>query len=189
MSLLKRTIPLCNLEQVDPKILLKEVKAGNKEAFDRMVLGHTGLAVSIVNSYIRRDRVIFLVDELDGAAFEGIVVAIDRIRKGHLSHDNYTGYIVYYIHEYIRKQLKKSRFFCQWESQHPEQKLFDETGLIDLWDQLSKIIETDFEKQIIELRSLGHTDKETAEKLNVPETTVLRTRHKLKKRLANERMA
>lgn len=194
MSLLKRTTPFYNLKNADPKILLKNVEAGDKEAFDKMILGHTRLAVSIVNSCIRKHRIIFLVDELDGAAFEGIVVAVDRIRKGHLSHDNFTGYIIYYIHEYIKKLLNRHfRLRCQQEEEEPVWYLervsenFEE--LVDLWDQISKITKTDFEKQVIELRSQKYTDKEVAEKLNVTITTVAHTRHKLKKRLANERMA
>lgn len=202
MSLLKRIIPSCNLEQVNLEVLLENVRAGDKEAFDKMVLGHTRLAASIVNSYIRKNRIIFLVDELDSAAREGIVVAVDRIKNGHLSHDNFTGYIIYYIHEYIRKLLNRHFrvHFQQEESFYPFKPIwytsylervsdsyqnFEE--LVDLLDQLSTITKTDFEKRVIELRSQKYTDRETAEKLNVPETTVARTRHKLKKRLANER--
>jgi len=182
MNLLRRIIPSSDLGQID----LENVKAGNKKDFDEMILGHTRLAASIVNRYIRKHGVTFLVDELDGAAFEGIVIAVDRIRKGHLSHDNFTGYIIYYIHEYIRKELKKllSRV-------HQSSEPFIDPGptLIDLWDQLSKITKTDFEKKVIKLRSQKYTDKEVAVKLNVSETTVARTRHKLKKRFTNERMA
>ena len=203
MNLLKRIIPSLNIENTDHKVLLENVKVGDKEAYDKMILGHTRLAVSIVNSYVKKHRVIFLVDELDGAAFEGIVVAVDRICKGHLSHDNFTGYIIYYIHEYIRKLLNKHfrmRFQQQEElsekSSAYQSYLISQSGvphddlrIVDLWDQLSKITKTDFDKKVIELRSQKYTDREIAVKLNVPETTVARTRHKLKKRLANERMA
>lgn len=192
MTLLKRRFPSEQI-QIDSEILLNNVKAGDQEAFDKMVLGHTGLAVSIVNGYIKRNRVIFLVDELDGAAFEGVVVAVDRIKKGHLSHDNFTGYIIYFIHEYIKKLLNK-HFQVKLQQEEP---LFpwlksvsdNDLKLIDLWDQLSKISKTDFEKKVIELRSQNYTDREVAEKLNVPKMTVARTRHKLLKRFQNEHLA
>ena len=42
-------------------------------------------------------------DEMVSAAWEGIVVAVDRIKNGHLSHDNITGYICTYIYEYCAR--------------------------------------------------------------------------------------
>ncbi len=170
--------------------LLKRVREGNSEAIEKMILGHIRLAFSIVSRYT--DSFPYLVDDLKSAAMMGIIIAVNKIAKNSMAaHDNVTGYIVVNVNYAIRREIQNNLAI-----QSPRDKevlrvtnstLYNvgtrhsqlSSQLYEIWDSVDSLTEDQLEKQILELRSEGHTDNEVAEFLGLSRSSVTRIRKNL----------
>jgi len=167
------------------QIVLEKVRKGDSDAIETMILGHCRLALSIVNRYLS----VFNIndsEDLDSAAIQGIVIAVNLIVKGRLKHNNPTGYIVTYIHQYITEYIYHSSvvYFPRRSRQIPIEIFHDSIGVentctLEIWDSVLSITENDIEKQILKLRSQDYTDSEIGEKLGLSRLKVFRIRHNL----------
>ena len=175
-------------EPIDSEELLKvleKVRKGNSDAIETMILGHCRLAMSIVNRYLT----IFHInnhEDLDCAAIQGIVVAVNLIVKGNLKHNNVTGYIVCYIHQYITDYIYHDTTVYSPRRKQPIliEVLDNSIGMetfnnFEIWDSLLSIANDDTEKQILKLRSKRYTDSEIGEILGLSRLKVFRIRHDL----------
>ena len=133
-------------------------------------------------------------DEMVSAAMLGIVVAVDRVKKGLVKHDNITGYIILYIHQHCAEALRVDCVIPV--PQHNDTKIITcpitdkrmlatgpRTG--ELYETLEFIIHTELEKEIIFLRQQHYTDTEVASNLNISRSTVTKTRKRLLERYNN----
>ena len=140
---------------------------------------HMRLAINIAGRYVSigADS-----DEMVSSAMVGLCEGIDRIKKNGLPHDNITGYLVHYIHQYCSDSYAK-------ETKRPTLQLFDapvsDFKRADFDDTLEKIIKTDRDRNIINLRRQGFNDWEVAELIGVDQATATRNRHILLKRFEN----
>lgn len=176
--------------------ILERVREGNREARDTLILGHLRLATSIVNrylSYLNSNHSV-MADDLDGAAIEGIVDAVDRIEKGKMQHDNVTGYIVYSIHNSINRCLKKSIpihvprnhkipcFLSLDENHHVKEGWHEFHDLVEVKDELDNLIQNEIERKLIDLKIMGHSDTEVAAILGLNRTKLIRMKQSLRER-------
>ncbi len=155
-------------------------------AIKRIIEGHLRLAISIVGRYMLFFDCNHLFDDLSGAAFEGVVVAANRLHT--LKHNNVTGYIVRYIHNFVSVALKKSPVVPTPRGHVPVKiKQIDhhDCGYSDDFvqsDILDNLTRTKEERNIVDLRIKGYTDQEIANTLKIPTTRVFRIRKTLKER-------
>ena len=84
-------------EPLDDK--LKAVEEGR---WDDLIKSHMRLGCTIAGRYVSIGA---NSDEMVSAAMLGI--AVDKIKKNGLDHDNITGYIVHYIHQHCSEVLRK----------------------------------------------------------------------------------
>lgn len=172
------------LEESRKLELLELTKAGSTEAKDELILSHIRLAFSIVNRLHTSDN------ELKSAAVEGVVHAMSRVSKGHLSHDNVTGYIVHFIHQYIGEYIRKISSIpmprghtrLQAYSIRRNEAHYDPRAMTELKDLLAHSIETKQERRIVDLKIAGYTDAQVGEIMDIPQTRVFRIRQTLKQR-------
>lgn len=81
-----------------------KLKAIEEGRWDDLIESHMRLGCSIAGRYVSIGG---NSDEMVSAAMLGICVAVDKIKKHGLDHDNATGYIVHYIHNYCSEVLRK----------------------------------------------------------------------------------
>lgn len=160
--------------------LLERVRAGDTDAFGKMVCTHVKIAMYILKQYVQCYNAWHLRDELEGVAYSAIVHAVDRIRKGHLTHTNFRDYVAQFIRLHLKNAILKSRKEKQCECDRPNRDA--EKDLWEAWQTLFAIVKNETEREIVFLRSQGFVDKEIADKLGVPKTTVFRIRKKLQQR-------
>lgn len=161
------------------------VEAVKEGRWDDLTKSHMRLGCTIAGRYV---SVGANSDEMVSAAMLGICTAVDKIKKKGLKHDNVTGYIVHYIHQFCSEVLRKDTVvpMPRGKKVRPVLSLLD-TGendfdIIEFEDTLEKIIKTEQEGEIITLRRLGFTDAAVAEKLDISQSRVIRIRHDLYKR-------
>lgn len=173
--------------------LLKLVRKGNTEAKNELILGHVRLAVSIVDRYIIIYSCRHSDDMLDSAAIEGLTVAVNRVEQGHLKHDNVTGYIIKFIHNYISECLRKlppvytprGHSYPRYVGAEMLEIMVQEDNphaLIVVKDLIDCTIRNERERRIVDLRIIGYTDKEIAKIMDIPQVSVFRIRQTLKQR-------
>lgn len=170
--------------------LLKSIREGSIEAKNELILGHIRLAISIVDRYIVNFSCRYLDDELDDAAIEGVVVAVNRIEQGHMKHDNATGYIVKFIHNYVSNCLRKSRvvpaprghLYKKGVPIREETVTSDSETLSEIRDLINCSIRNKKERRVVDLKIAGHTDKEVAKIMDISQVTVFRIRQTLETR-------
>lgn len=178
------------ISEEDMPRILELVRKCDKDAMDQMAVGHIRLAISIVNRYISVYNLKYYAHELDSAAFEGIVVAVSKIASGKLTHDNATGYIVKYTHQYVSNCARNSSVvrFPRTAKRRSIEPLPNEilgkseTDMIDAWDLVENISTNDTEKRILKLKIEGCTDFEIGAQLGLSRLKVLRIRGNLLKR-------
>ncbi len=155
----------------DKLILLARVRAGIPDAIEKMIMCHLRLAVSLANRYVSVYGLRFCADDLDSAAYIGVVEAVNRVAKGNmLNHDNITGYIVNYIHQNVsnaadnsvaihtpqRKRNKiKENMPLQMEGHNAQQT----TELMETWEAITSIARNSVELKILELKRGGNSDE------------------------------
>lgn len=174
--------------------LLKKVRAGDKVAIERMILSHVRLAISIVNRYVAVGGLYHLANDLDSAAMEGIVLAVNRVAEGGMAnHENVTGYIVRYIHNSIIRtaqhdsaiyvpRRQKDRIVEPLRNSIPGKDSQLNIQQLEFWDLIDSLTDDDLEKRILKLRSKGHTDAEIGELIGLNRLQVLRIRTDLFRR-------
>jgi DNA-directed RNA polymerase specialized sigma subunit len=147
---------------------------------------HLGIAKKITGYYIVKYSAYHLRDDLNSAAVEGVVTAVDRIERGLVEHDNYNGYICYYIHQFLGKEIRKNQFMV------PPQRSTQPTccslelpiaiddpaiEISDTMEALSVAINGDgLHRRIVDLRIKGFTDGEIGEILGVKRLVVQRAK-------------
>ena len=170
--------------------LLKLTKEGNIESRDELIMSHIRLALSIVNRYIGWHQCRYMRGELDDAAIGGVVYALDRVSKGHLAHDNVTGYIVHFIHNFVSACFQKAtlipkprgHFRPQAHSIKENSVHYDPRAMSELKDLINCTIETADERRIVDLKIAGYTDSQVGAIMAIPQTRVFRIRQTLKQR-------
>jgi len=170
--------------------IVTELKAGNADRKDQLILAHVRLALSIANRHIKRHNLSNLYDELNSAAVEGVIIAVDRILKGHLTHNDATPYIIKFIHHLINlcvskqpivpsprnRNNTKSHSFLDVHAHH------DNSGIAGIKETLDCIIRTRRERRIVDLRIKGYTDVQIGAIMGMPHQTIQRLRKILRKR-------
>ncbi|KKN01676.1 hypothetical protein LCGC14_1125410 [marine sediment metagenome] len=163
------------------------------ENWNLLTESHMRLGCSIAGRYVRLGG---NSDEMVSAAMLGIAVAVDRIKKGIITHVNVTGYIIHYIHQQCIETL---RLDCVIPvPQNNDTKIIrcpftdsnsglTTTNIGELYDTIEYITHTELEKDIVFLRQQGYTDIEVADNLGIGRSTVIRTRKRLLERFNNVR--
>ena len=163
-----------------------KIKAVEEGRWDELIESHMRLANKIANSY-DGDR-----DEMVSAAYVGLCVAVDRIKEKGLRHNNVTAYIGRYIHQHVQETRRKDCVIPHPRGEQIRQahSLLD-TGKsafsdFEINDILEQITQTPVEEKIIMLRRHGYTDAQISVKLDTPQSSVTRTRHRLLNRFNTE---
>jgi DNA-directed RNA polymerase specialized sigma subunit len=151
---------------------------------------HRCIARKIAGWYTLRAR--HLADDLNSAAMEGVVTAVDRINRGLVSHDNYYGYICYFIHCALGKEIRLNETITPPQRRphkncvsldNPIATLDPSIGVCDVMEELNVAIDGDkLTKQIVDLRIIGHTDEEIADMLDLGRLVIQRARKRLFKK-------
>jgi len=177
--------------------LLKRVRKNDKAAIDKMILSHLRLAISKANCYV---GIFHFISDLECAAMEGVVVAVNQIAKGKMAnHDNVTGYIISYVRRYILDAIRYNPVIYTPREQR-KRKIRSINGDIpsepvtikrdpqlsiqefELWDSVESLIKNDLERKILKLRRFGYTDTEIGKRIELSRLQVLRIRHSLYQR-------
>ena len=170
--------------------IVSELKAGNLSRKDQLILSHIRLAFAIAKRYIKKHNLSRLYDELNSAAAEGVIIAVDRISKGYLKHNNATGYIVKFVHNSIIQTWAKqpivpsprNRNNTETHSFLDIHANFDDSKVISIHETLDCIIRTQRERRIVDLRIKGYTDVQIGAIMGMPHQTIQRLRKILRKR-------
>jgi DNA-binding NarL/FixJ family response regulator len=148
-----------------------------------------------------------LGDILVSAALEGITDAVHHVSSGEgLTHDNLTGYVTDYIHRYVSRALEDQHtvrvprttmqdaraqgrtLIC------PSRVGFDDPALarrlaqhdelydFEIKELVDKVVQSDMERKILELRQSGHSDAEIATELSLSKTSVFLIRKQVERR-------
>ena len=181
--------------------LAEQVRLGNKEARERMILGYTKLAMHKVDSWLAVfPTLAYLSDDMVSEGFLAITRAVNKIAEGDLPEkNNPTGYISVAIHnglsnfvmgeatirvprsvESDQRASVSARVFVGLESEMGASMVHER--LFEIKDVLDSICQTEYDTTIMELRSHGYTDAEVAEQLELPPTTVYMLRRELYER-------
>lgn len=186
--------------------LLACLRTGDANATERVILGHVRLAMQIVGRYLHRLKSDRLSDLLVSAALEGIIDAVHRVSAGSMEHDNLSGYVTDYIHRYVSRALEdvptvrvprttqQSARYRGETVRRPSRVGFDDPDLLrrtakhddindfEIKEIIDKIIQSDLERRILELRQEGQTDAEIATALSLSKTSVFLIRKQVERR-------
>lgn len=101
-------IPNDKISENDLILLLKNIRENTdvKESIQKIILGHMRLALTISGRYLTQYNCKQLSNDLDGSALLGLTVGANRLTT--IKHDNVTGFLVLYIHNYITDYIHKS---------------------------------------------------------------------------------
>jgi len=142
---------------------LKElVKTGDTET---IILCHLKLASSLAKRY-------GFDDEYFDAAIFGLVLGVERLKD--LEHDNVTGYLVWWMHRYI-KDVKRPSLLVEFD---PEQTENNETDIEDVIENLPSL-----DQAIIIMKSRGFTNEEICIHLETTQWFISKAKAKLKQTL------
>jgi DNA-directed RNA polymerase specialized sigma subunit len=152
-----------------------------------LIKQHRGIARRIAGWYILKAR--HLADDLNSAAMEGVVTAVDRINRGLVSHDNYYGYICYFIHQFLGKEIRLNDTITPPQRRahkkcvsldFPVATIDSSIAIWDTMEQLEVAIDNDSTlRAIVDLRIIGHTDEEIATVVGISLSGVWRFRKQL----------
>ena len=172
MSLRNRSIqgksffhPLSKANLAKPLNDKEKENAIKEKDWNCLIEAHMRLGCSIAGRYVEYDAD---PDEMVSAAMLGICVAVDRFKKKSSGTDNITGYIVAYIHQYCSEVARRDCVIPPPQKKKPNktQQLCDiisnDFNITDFDDQLTKVIESDKEALIVDLRRQGYTDETIA---------------------------
>ena len=185
--------PFANQDLATPLNDEEKINVLKTENWDLLVESHMRLGCSIAGRYVRFGG---NSEEMVSAAMLGIVIAVDRIKKGIIKHINVTGYIIHYIHQNCTKAL---RLDCVIPvPQNNDTKIIvcpitdnnievTAINMGELYETIEYITHTELERNVVFLRQQGHTDIEVASNLNVSRSIVTKTRKRLLERFNNVR--
>ena len=177
-----------SLPDRDQLVILKNKAVdGDKEASDTIILCHMPFAIKIANEYARTTHD---YEEMLSVATSRLVASVNRLKN--LKHLDITSYLlssVKFACFEARRQNKAikvpSRKTVVMEplTDIKDNKIFDS---MEFEDTLDSIIRLPVEREIIDLRRSGLTDKAIAKRLDVARSYVTRIRTKLARRFVNE---
>lgn len=150
--------------------LLKGVKQGNEISINVLIEGHMRLAASIVGRYKTVGGQAIDTDMCLSAAFEGIVAAVNKIRKDGLSHEGVTAYITTYIHNYIQRQGIDP--YVQKQSRLQHDFKIQDSRILETYDELSAACRDESDATIVDMVGRGYTQTEIAKQLKVTQPAV-----------------
>lgn len=181
--------------------LADQVRMGNVEARERMILGYTALVMHKVDSWLSVfPTLAYLCDDMVSEGFYAVTKAINKIAEGDLPEtNNPTGYVSVAIHNGISNFAMDEATIRVPRSVAPDQRasvsvrvfegletdmaaMMDHEELVDLKDILDSLCLTEYDSAIMDLRTRGYTDAEVASELGLPPTTVYMLRRELYER-------
>lgn len=190
--------------------LICEIKAGSVLAAHEAILTHLRLALNIVGRYMTLLDNKTRSDELVSAATEGLCHGVQKIKEGELKHENLTGFLTEYMHRFISECLEKTAMVCvpartkRHKKQHGEEllqpvtreltnkvieKKFDKkiktTTDLELTEIIDKLVASELERSIIQLRIEGNSDLDVANQLGLSNTVVFMIRRDMQKRFVD----
>jgi len=121
-----------------------------------------------------------LKEDIRSEGVLALIKAVDTLLKGtHKEDGNSLGYISVAISRgmgiFVDDELKKSNAVPFEDTASG----VSSASLLELWDTLNSICQSEEERNIIEMRSFGYTDSQIAEVLDLPQTTVSQLRREL----------
>ncbi len=129
------------LDSALPKKTNEELKELiNQGDTETIILCHLKLAASLAKRY-------GYDDEYFDAAIFGLVLGVNRLKD--LNHDNVTGYLVWWMHRYI-KEVKRPSPSIEFDVEQPE--------IINIDDIIESLPNLD--QAIIIMKSIGFTNEE-----------------------------
>ena len=150
------------LDSAIPKKTNKELKAlVAKGDTETVIFCHLKLAASLSNRY-------GYDDEYFDAAIFGLVLGVERLKD--LKHDNVTGYLVWWMHRYI-KEVKKPSSSIEFDKEQPE-------NCIDIDNTIESI--PSLYQAIIIMMSRGFTNEEVCVHLETTQWFISKAKAKLK---------
>ena len=199
------------LSDSEKEVLISRIRNGSVIAAQTAVMTHLVLALNIVGRYITALGSSSQSDELVSSAVDGLCCAVQKIAKREMNHNNLTGYVTEYMHRYISESIehspmvrvpartKRDRRQKGLESSQPAtrqlteaviEKQFDkklkQTTDLELKEIVDRLVQSDLERSIIELRVEGRSDLEVANQLGMSNTTVYMIRRELQNRFLEE---
>lgn len=174
------------------KALYREVAAGDPAAREKMILGNTALAMTNVESFIRRyPQFAHLRDDLMSAAFIGLTKAVNQMVAGCEIRDSEAWTPVCCMGTWINRELSR---LIEDEHQihlpHESERLAKQKGEpinmpsvsntipergapasyeeeVEVRDLIDACIETDIERTFMQMREAGYTYAEIADVLQM----------------------
>ncbi len=150
------------LDSALPKKTNKELKElVDRNDTETIILCHLKLASSLARKYGRDD-------EYFDAAIFGLVLGVERLKD--LEHGNITGYLVWWMHRYL-KEVKTPLPEIEYDVEQPGDVSIDE-----MIESLSSL-----DKSIIIMRYMNFTNDEIYEYLEIKQWAVHKAKNKLKR--------
>jgi RNA polymerase sigma factor (sigma-70 family) len=181
--------------------LADQVRMGNADAREHMILGYTPLVMHKVESWLSVfPTLAYLRDDMVSEGKLAVVKAVNKIAEGYKPEtDNPTGYVSVAIHNGISNFAMDEATIRVPRGVAPDQRasvsvrVFEglETDmaatmaheeLVDTKDVLDSLCQTEYDRAIMDLRERGYTDAEVAAQLEIPPTTVYMLRRELYER-------
>ncbi len=202
--------PFAQQELAQPLGEEEKIQALKTENWNLLIESHMRLGCSIAGRYVRLGG---NSEEMVSAAMLGITVAVDRIKKGIITHVNVTGYIIHYIHQHCAEALRSdcvipvpqnndTKIVVSPLDRDPDHNRYpgiiicpitdnsvkvDSTRMGELYETIEYITHTELERDIVFLRQQGYTDVEVADNLGIGRSTVTKTRKRLLEKFNNVR--
>ena len=153
------------LDRALPKRTNEELKKLiDKNDTETIILCHIKLAASLARKY-------GYDEEYFDAAIFGLVSGVDRLKD--LKHDNITGYLVWWMHRYI-KEVKKPLPSIGFDLEGPENNM-------DFEDTIKNL--PNLEQAIVIMKSRGFTNEEICTHLETTQWFISKAKCQLKKTL------
>jgi DNA-directed RNA polymerase specialized sigma24 family protein len=181
--------------------LADQVRMGNAEAREHMILGYTKLVMHKVESWLSVFPTLeYLSDDMVSEGLLAVTKAVNKIAEGDLPEtNNPTGYVSVAIHNGISNFAMDEATIRVPRSVAPDQRAsvsarvfegletdmaatMDHEELVDTKDILDSLCQTEYDRAIMDLRARGYTDAEVASQLGIPPTTVYMLRRELYER-------
>ena len=149
------------LDSALPKKTNEELKKLiDKGDTETVIFCHLKLAVSLAKRYGSDD-------EYFDAAIFGLVLGVNRLKD--LKHDNITGYLVWWMHRYI-KEVKRPSISTEIDPEQPESS-------IDIDDTIENLPHLD--QAIIIMKSRGFTNEEICIHLETTQWFISKAKNQL----------
>lgn len=178
------------------------------QQFDIVAESYMRLAMGIVGTYLSQLGSDQNADELVGAAMHAVCDAVGRVKRGHYAleagneNQHFTAYVTIAIHREIANVFEQSQVV---KISKYMRRIWAESGItfkalpscvsltdmpiktgsstIEILEILDKVIRTDRERKIMDLRIEGLSDREIATKLRVSPMTVNNARSQIAARM------